>query len=187
MTILAAGMVASWLACERPGHAAVGDAAPSQTPSTNGSAAILVTLGEPRWFSNIRNERLVEADVRITNVSDRSFWILSRGTMSFVHDYERRLSARDKWETVTFFCATGTYPHEILPGASFVTRKVFLNPRDVGFDVRLRVRLYRQFVSPGPNVPFFAGLRDPEEFLSNIVHIGTDPLSTQPAAGGDAR
>jgi hypothetical protein len=149
--------------------------------ATNDSPAVVVALGEPEWFSNIRNERLVRATVSVRNNSNRSFWVLSLGTNAFIHDYERRFRDQSHWVIVRRRCWTGASPFEIRPGASFQSRTVFRRPEDVGADVRLRVRLYGQFTLPRRNAPTIAGLRAPEEFVSNTVHVGTDPLGIQSA------
>jgi len=161
------------------GHSAIAadDRTSNNAKARNAPAAVVIDLGEAEWFSNIRNERLVGAAVRITNNSIRSFWIMSRGTNEFVHDYERRRTDRDQWELDRYFCGTGTSPHEIRPGATFVTRKVFLRPQDVGADVRLRLWLFGRLEPPRRSGGRFP-LRDPEEFLSNIIHIGRDPSGT---------
>jgi hypothetical protein len=82
---------------------------PKLTPPTSASPAVVVALGEPVWFTNIRNERLVRCSVSITNKSDHSFWIQSRGTNEFVHNYETRRDGRAPWE-LQVYDATGTSP-----------------------------------------------------------------------------
>jgi hypothetical protein len=152
----------AWCSAYPVGYAATGE--------TNLTAKVLVTLGEPEWFTNIRGERWVQTRVALTNTTDRSFWTSASPTRQLLYQYDRRKSKDDRWERFSNFgCGFGWYTCEIRPHSSFAFIKVFTDPVG-GMHVRLVLPMSRRDDSHDPPI-----LTDREEFISNPIIIPADP------------
>lgn len=146
---------------------------------TNAPAQAEISLGKPQWFTNVRGERWVRAQVTVINPTEHSLWGIGYRTRMLFHDYEKHASRTDSWQRVPLmWCGSGAIAHEIPPHSKYEFDKVFTFPEAEVY-VRLRFYLFRRLQSPG-NGNFPPVVKEPFQIVSNSIFIpkgGDSPQS----------